>query len=384
MNRIIIYFIFHYILFQCSCDKSISFDFFISDGSYSINLDLGQVKTIYSIPLDMSIDFIWTSKKFYNPTKSKGFHSLEDSSTYIDNELMESFIINDIITLFPTNSNILDLKTFNFYLIYSNPKIKAKAFGLGYAINENRHSCLIPWLKQRLLIDKRQFSFLTKNQIGGLLIVGDVPDNEYKRYKYKQTCKVIEGYPTWGCSLSNIMVNYLNGKKENYDNKNYAYFNVKVEGIYTPKVFINTLKGIFREQIEKGNCNFDDNQKLYCKCDKVDDLPVFSFVFDGNIYQMKSSELIKQKTLNECILMIFQNKTNKNDMWIFGSVFIKKYLSTFSYDEKTITFNSETKFVSSFSDNKLKNVFWFNIFLLLSMVIYLIYSKYFYKKEYYI
>ena len=121
---------------------------------------------------------------------------------------------------------------------------------------------------------------------------------------------------------------------------------MKVEGIYIPKDFVYNLKVIFREQIEKDNCNFDDNQELYCKCDIVDDLPNFSFVFDGNIYQMKSSELIKQKILNKCILMIFQNKRNNKDKWTFGSIFIKKYLTTFSYDEKTITFNSENKFIS--------------------------------------
>lgn len=379
MNRLLIYFIFQWFLCKCTSDKSILIEFFISEGAYNINLDLGQVKNIYSIPLDMSIDFIWTSKNFYEPTKSEGLHSLTDSSTYIDNELMECFIIKDIITLFPTNSDTLDLRTFNFYLLYSNPKIKAQALGLGYSVNESRHSCLIPWLKQRSFIDKRQFSFVTKDQMGGFLIVGDIPDNEYQRYKYKQSCKVIEGHSTWGCSLSNIIVDYPNRKKENYDNNNYAYFNVKVEGIYIPKDFVYNLKVIFREQIEKDNCNFDDNQELYCKCDIVDVLPNFSFVFDGNIYQMKSSELMKQKILNKCILMIFQNKRNNRDKWTFGSIFMKKYLTTFSYDEKTITFNSENKFISFSLDNVRKTIIWFNIIILFSMVIYLIYSTFVYK-----
>ena len=44
MNRLLIYFIFQWFLCKCTSDKSISIEFFISEGAYNINLDLGQVK----------------------------------------------------------------------------------------------------------------------------------------------------------------------------------------------------------------------------------------------------------------------------------------------------------------------------------------------------
>lgn len=68
-----------------------------------------------------------------------------------------------------------------------------------------------------------------------------------------------------------------------------------------------------------------------------------------------------------------------SNKWTFGSKLLKMYLTTFSYDEKKIIFNSENKILFYISNQYWvpKKILVINILLLCLMLLYLIFSKYF-------
>ena len=64
-----------------------------------------------------------------------------------------------------------------------------------------------------------------------------------------------------------------------------------------------------------------------------------NFTIDGSVFNFKRFELF-QDINKKCIFLIKLNQRNANQ-WVFGTVFLDKYLTSFNYDDDYILFRSQ-------------------------------------------
>ena len=113
-----------------------------------------------------------------------------------------------------------------------------------------------------------------------------------------------------------------------------------------------------------------------CSYAIISHFPHFEITFDNNVYELTFDELFDQ-IIESCFLNIYTNDENN---WVFGSSLFKKYNPMFDWDNKEITFYSQTeiKSIGGISEKNNKGTFIiliFNICIMCSMIVLLVLFK---------
>ena len=292
----------------------------------------------------------------------------EKSSTYIMENNED--VCSDVYYFSSLNNTEIIVNDFkhNIYSNEINDKYRCGIIGLNSQSNlylNNSKINFIEELKEKDLITEYSFSFIynekndlfnyNKNLNLGNIIIGESP-HIYSPDKYKEEDEVINPGVNWAILINEAKFNNFYGNySENNVEMEFSSINGFIKG--TP-LYKKEIEKLFFAELIKNNV---------CKCEMVDEN---IFPFEYNIYSCEKNEKFQNK-IQEFPTLYFENKSNNltfiftykdlfkefNDRiyfmiifqiskiatnyfprWIMGDIFMRKYLTIFNYDSKTISF----------------------------------------------
>ena len=318
------------------------------------------------------------NKGKYNEIKSNTYNKEEECDYYFYKGNFEGCISNDIF-------NIKNEKIKFSFLLINNHSIESQMdnniFGLTFYSRRFSGQQFIYLLKNNKIIDSYNFYFkYNEKDENGNLIIGNFPHEIDKNYDEKLlkliNLNIKNNEFVWKFSIDEI---YFDDKIIN--EKNFIEIKIDIKGIIGTEKYNQYFKSNF---IDKNNnkCQIDfseDKKYKFYYCDKNVDISKLKIIkFNSKVFN--SSFEFNHKDLwiefNEKLYyqIIFKNfiLNNENDNnWIFGELFLKKYLLLFNQDKKVI----------GIYENKKMN-FPFLIFLNIILVILVIVLGYYFKKFY--
>ena len=318
------------------------------------------------------------NKGKYNEIKSNTYNKEEECDYYFYKGNFEGCISNDIF-------NIKNEKIKFSFLLINNHSIESQMdnniFGLTFYSRRFSGQQFIYLLKNNKIIDSYNFYFkYNEKDENGNLIIGNFPHEIDKNYDEKLlkliNLNIKNNEFLWKFSIDEI---YFDDKIIN--EKNFIEIKIDIKGIIGTEKYNQYFKSNF---IDKNNnkCQIDfseDKKYKFYYCDKNVDISKLKIIkFNSKVFN--SSFEFNHKDLwiefNEKLYyqIIFKNfiLNNENDNnWIFGELFLKKYLLLFNQDKKVI----------GIYENKKMN-FPFLIFLNIILVILVIVLGYYFKKFY--
>lgn len=318
------------------------------------------------------------NKGKYNEIKSNTYNKEEECDYYFYKGNFEGCISNDIF-------NIKNEKIKFSFLLINNHSIESQMdnniFGLTFYSRRFSGQQFIYLLKNNKIIDSYNFYFkYNEKDENGNLIIGNFPHEIDKNYDEKLlkliNLNIKNNEFLWKFSIDEI---YFDDKIIN--EKNFIEIKIDIKGIIGTEKYNQYFKSNF---IDKNNnkCQIDfseDKKYKFYYCDKNVDISKLKIIkFNSKVFN--SSFEFNYKDLwiefNEKLYyqIIFKNfiLNNENDNnWIFGELFLKKYLLLFNQDKKVI----------GIYENKKMN-FPFLIILNIILVILVIVLGYYFKKFY--
>ena len=318
------------------------------------------------------------NKGKYNEIKSNTYNKEEECDYYFYKGNFEGCISNDIF-------NIKNEKIKFSFLLINNHSIESQMdnniFGLTFYSRRFSGQQFIYLLKNNKIIDSYNFYFkYNEKDENGNLIIGNFPHEIDKNYDEKLlkliNLNIKNNEFLWKFSIDEI---YFDDKIIN--EKNFIEIKIDIKGIIGTEKYNQYFKSNF---IDKNNnkCQIDfseDKKYKFYYCDKNVDISKIKIIkFNSKVFN--SSFEFNHKDLwiefNEKLYyqIIFKNfiLNNENDNnWIFGELFLKKYLLLFNQDKKVI----------GIYENKKMN-FPFLIILNIILVILVIVLGYYFKKFY--
>jgi len=362
-------------------EKIIYFPIQLYFDSFCTTIYMGEPAQKTFLPLDQEMQILWADLSGYKPENSISYKQINDTKisfryyefhgkTLSDKVILRNNIdINTNKIINQTNEVFLD----DFYFImvgnirgFDN---RVRGLGLAYKFADERYS-LIHQLKYNKLINHLNYGFIPPSYLNsgsnnlnnindtsinkdGIVFFGGIP-KYYIFNKYRYNCKLNEKYNFWSCDLPYVFIGnidkYNSSNNLYFKNENYAYFNAAERRIMAPKDFIYFLKvNYFQDDLLNGNCKFylyGANHIFECLCSIQNKFPNISFIFNNYKYTFSSSELWFNYGGGFCHFLIQENSLRQNN-FLFGSIFLSKFISNFDY---------ETKYISFYSENQLEEV----------------------------
>ena len=337
------------------------------------------------------IELSYNSKKYDKDLEQKiinttNFWYITDNSTTFN--LIDGYymIYSDIFYFQNLNNNQtkIELK-FNIYTSQNKYKcgiISLKNpvypyFGLEmYFINEIKEKDLISEYYFTFIYNENNSLFNYNNDLNlGKIIIGESP-HIFDPDKYKKDDEIINN--------GNEFTLFINQMKFNTSKFNYSEENFKLELSFTSgfikgsSSFRDEIKKIFFEELFKKNLCSEEylEENLYIathrvySCNNTKEVQEQIKSFPTLYFEIKQNNLtfiFTYKELfslfNEKIYFLINFKDGNYTEWKMGDIFLRKYLTSFNYDAKTISFyknqvdeiNSKSK-VPDFTENKDDNI----------------------------
>ena len=303
-----------------------------------------------------------------------------DYKIHSENELIEidnNEYITELISynnLYLENNFDYNLDNFDFYSInktklnndFANMQstryinLFKGQFGLS-PILESDNTNILYILKQKQLINKMSFGlcFNYKNENNDILFFGEIEEkikndllkNRNIITEFAMNNKLLKKYNKWGFKLDAIVVEKNTGLIKNVKHKYFAYFNIIEDRIFVPdKIMEYLISRIFNNYIKNKICfvtEYSDKKFINCYKKKINKeknfFPNIIFVVDNYSFKLTFNDLfINSINSNEIIFIIQKNYYDiDTSIILFGSRFIKKYITEFDIEQKKIIFHSE-------------------------------------------
>ena len=345
------------------------------------NLNSYYIKVFYDenkkeseyVKINMALDFTFIPLPQLKVCKIES----ENEIIEIDNKEYNTKLIS-CNNFYLENNNNINLDQFNFYSISKTEINKDKnnnqyftkyadlffgQFGLSPQYEADNMN-ILSILKQKQLIKKMSFgfSFNYKQANNDILFLGQIEqDNKNDLIQNKNTKasidmnqKLIKKYNKWGFKLDGIVIQKPSGFTKNIKHKYFAYFNLIEDRIFVPDKFMEYLiSRIFNTYIKSKVCfvsEYSDKKFINCYKDKIlkekSVFPNIIFVVDNLSFKLTYDDLFINSINNKEVIFIIQKNYYDIDTSIilFGSRFIKKYMTEFDLEEKKIIFYSENNF----------------------------------------
>ena len=358
--------------------KIISIPYYLFNG-LCIRIDVPRYRASGFSEINQQIDSSYINLGY----DIKNVSSLDHDTITINDKAKVRFFFNEEIAM---ESNIhLPL---HFYFISNSSLNNIVYNGISFPFNPtNEKFSFMHILYNQHKIDKLTYAIGQYHSTEGTLYLGGVP-NEAIINKFKGECDVI--YNKWGCELDQVFFSYDNNTNRHlyqYNNtKRYkALFQAGYKYIYAPRDYIQHLIDIvFKSYFDNHTCIYQNStffRALTIKCEikNIDNFfpDKINFVFNGYVYPIEIKSLFHlYRELDGKLVYFFDvvesMEDNENDVWIFGSLFLKNFFSVYDYEDKKITFYSQmplehidiVKFDSIY-DNTLTLYLYLDIFVII-------------------
>lgn len=194
----------------------------------------------------------------------------------------------------------------------------------------------------------------------GKLYFGDIPYNLI-RNKLSSSCKV-QSTKVWDCFMSEMYIRQNNKNVINFNLNTEIGFNSYYGWTFATKDFMEYLENnIFKDLMKNKFCWKEQKDKIKgIMCGYMIDINMFKeieivFVIDNYEYKQKISEMFVPYDNGLMFEIIYPENMLSKGEWILGGYFLQRYITTFDYENKMITFyNLEEEHVNKYnSDNGL-------------------------------
>lgn len=339
------------------CDKTyISQEYPSSYYFFQLPMSFDTYKVLLSI--NTFNNFTWLSKSVKRDFKYINATLIGNTSFVFERNKRITADIFSLPLRFINENIVID----DFHMYINNIQDWAvcnSGYGFGFKF-ENENFSIIHKLYETKYINKKQFSFIqTSTPTSGKIILGEVSQMEINNIEFIGKCNVIQDNIYWSCGIK-----YIQFETEICGNNNtiieVAFHSVTKYSIHSEQI-VKIVRKVLGNKCEDIIYNANENRLL---CDKQSIFNskyyihfVFEYIIDiplNMLFQCNSKE-----NTNKCIstfLYIFNDKSiqhilNPNTKIIFGSFFFKLFkLITFNYDNKSITFYSNTINISPYNN----------------------------------
>ena len=347
-------YIFSYIKipFKISEIESIE-DIFYTEYNTELNMGTPRQKIICDISFTSNHFLIPSNKinnRLFNNNNSKTFKfdNQKKEIFYYSNIQLSGFYSNDSFT-FLNEKNETISETFSFLFLENAPLEFKKKTGIISLRPKNyfSKSNLIYDLKSKNLINSYEFFLYYKNKTNGYLIIGAFPHEIISNYTINQlntiNSEIFKSKLQWFIYIDNIYY-------ENYNIKGGIILSLNLKGLvsdYDFEVYIN--KTFFNKYFENGICKTKIiilekyYQYLIYFCDKKISLKNFKTInFYSKLlnytFSFDSNDLFKEFNNKLYFKIIFDmRKNSKQNNWIMGELFLKKYQYSLNLDKGTFS-----------------------------------------------
>ena len=365
--------LFFFVLIKNVCtddDKIISLIVSSFYGNYAAYLSFGKPPQTVYFNFDISSPFSYTCSKAFQ--RGHSVTEYQDLRKRIAIGKVTDILVDQLRDTVTISTNNITIQHFTYYYITIKTDIHENAIGFAYKMEDDSFS-LIDKLRRDEFIKRRVIYFQNYEQNNPKVFIGGIP-KEYE-LPYKAKCKINEKLTQWSCLLKEIKFGNLS-----FELNEFATFQNLDNSISVPEQIFTTINStILKPYYDSGDCKHSDNAKPYlimCSYAIISHFPHFEITFDNNVYELTFDELFDQ-IIESCFLNIYTNDENN---WVFGSSLFKKYNPMFDWDNKEITFYSQTeiKSIGGISEKNNKGTFIiliFNICIMCSMIVLLVLFK---------
>ena len=275
------------------------------------------------------------------------------NNLYFENN--DDFNLNNYFIYSMNKSQINQESTYQDNTKYSN--LYLGQLGLSPFFDDDNLNILNS-LKQKNIINKLSFgfSFSNKQSTEDILFIGNITkkgllNNKNIITEFDLNKKLIKKHNKWGFKLDGIVIEKTTGLSKNIKHKYFAYFNLIEDRIFVPdKVMEYLISRIFNVYIKNNICFVTEyNEKKFINCFKKKiskekkNFPSIIFVVNNYSFKLNFDDLfINSVNDNEIIFIIQKNYYDiDTSIILFGSRFLKKYITEFNFEENKIIFHSE-------------------------------------------
>ena len=217
-------------------------------------------------------------------------------------------------------------------------------------------------LKQKNIINKLSFGFSfssNKQNPEDILFIGNITEKNKKEIINNKNIiteldlnkKLIKKHNKWGFKLDGIVIEKNTGLSKNIKHKYFAYFNLIEDRIFVPdKIMEYLISRVFNTYIKNNICfvtEYSEKKFINCFKKKISkekkNFPSIIFVVNNYSFKLTFDDLfINSVNDNEIIFIIQKNYYDiDTSIILFGSRFLKKYVTQFDFEENKIIFHSE-------------------------------------------
>ena len=306
------------------------FDFF---STLDLKVRMGNQTTEKFLELNMEAELMWVHLQFKGIPPAERVQFKHSEKIFLFNMNINAKKSETTLSFLDNTVNIPNIP---FYYVQEKPGGNFDTFPLAYKLKDESYSP-IHYLYKTNEIDKKGFAIDYKR---ANLLLGNINDKAQFKKMFTRKCTVDQKHLQWNCPLHNVVIG-----EDVYDNEEFAYFQSSSNRIYAPKSFFDLInENYFNSYVENNICSFGisfSSEQYVCECKILYLFPKLSFIFDNNTMVSFSSEDIFENDGNKCKFLMEESKENK---WMFGLAFLKKYITYFDYGDSSITFYSDSPF----------------------------------------
>ena len=321
----------------------------------------------------------------FNEKLSSSYKNYSTKISFFYQHFLNGYKSNDIVTF--NNKKSINM---NFILASEINIIYNESGVIGFKNYDNMNDemikdySFISQLKELNIINSFNFvfKFLDKNK--GEIIIGEKPDEYDSKYNFEKYISVKalvseDKQIFWGFSFNKISQILKNGKTNVIKDSKLLYLKIEIDGIIGPNEYEDLLLNDFNKLINEGKCfkeNTNSYRYYYCNnnvnMDFIGNLQFEHLDLKTNFTFNKEELIFKSKDGFQHFMVVFQNDI-KNINWVFGKLFLEKYLLVFNLESKTIGYYIR-------SEKGISKSLIFIIFLILIIIFLGILLYYFIKK----
>jgi preprotein translocase subunit SecG len=341
----------------------ISLKFKVSQGMLLAPIKVGSPEQEMNVVLDIGSSRTWVSDQSFKKGDSTTYKDMGETEertqydfTYSGKSSTETFTLAD-----------KKLTEFKFLLAdnLQNTKMQG-ALSLGHEY-DSKHKSLVYEMSHVCNTFYNMFLFQFKDNDEGELLIGDITEDQKRKYQYINKCLFLRGGSAdeqikWRCELTQMFIGGIEDFPTFRDNmmEQTGYYISKTDynklidvgepvvfetifdKIYVPKKTMEYLKENYLVNIvdKKKMCTYIDNDsniKVTCSKDEVSRLKRLNFVLsEKTALAFPSEALFSCGYSDKCEFLI--QFDSKYEGYIFGLPVFKLYYITFDYNNRDLIF----------------------------------------------
>ena len=345
----------------------ISLKFKVSQGMLIAPIKVGTPEQEMNVVLDIGSSRTWISDQSFKKGDSSSYKEMDETEertqydfTFSGKSSTETFTLAD--------KKLIDFK-FLLANNLQNTKMQG-ALSLGHEY-DSKHKSLVYEMSHVCNTFYNMFLFQFKDNDEGELLIGDITEDQKRKYQYINKCLFLRGGSAddqikWRCELTQMFIGGIEDfptfRDEMMEQTGYyisktdynklididepVVFETIFDKIFVPKKTMEYLKENYLVNIvdKKQICNYNDNGsniKVTCSKDEVSRLKRLNFVLsEKTALAFPSDALFSCGNSDRCEFLI--QFDNKYEGYIFGLPVFKLYYITFDYNNRDLIFFGKT------------------------------------------